>query len=98
MTGLLSGLKILDLTTGIAGPIATMMLADRGADVTRIEPLDPDPFPALDGNRVWHRGKRSATFDLTSSEDRRLFLALAEHADVVIESFAPGRAAELGID
>ncbi|MDB5583591.1 MAG: carnitine dehydratase [Bradyrhizobium sp.] len=98
MTGLLSGLKILDLTTGIAGPIAAMMLADRGGDVTRIEPPEPDPFPALDGNRVWHRGKRSAIFDLTSVRDRELFLALADHADVMIESFAPGRAAELGID
>lgn len=98
MAGLFDGLTVLDLTTGIGGPIATMMLADRGADVTRIEAPEPDPFPALDGNRVWHRGKRSAVFDLTKPDERALFLALAARADILVESFAPGKTAELGID
>jgi crotonobetainyl-CoA:carnitine CoA-transferase CaiB-like acyl-CoA transferase len=98
MTGLFSGLSVLDLSTGVAGPIVTMMLADRGADVTRIESLEPDPFPALDRNRVWHRGKRSAVFDLTRAEDRELVHAMAARADIVVESFSPGKAAELGVD
>jgi len=98
MTNLFSGLKVLDLSGGVAGRVATMMLADRGADVIQVEPQRPDPFQALDGGRVWGRGKRSAEFDLERSDELGLFLELAARADVLVESFAPGRTAELGID
>lgn len=98
MSGLFSDLLVLDLTDGIAGPLATMMLADRGADVIRIERPDAEPFPPLGGERVWHRGKRSARFDPSREEDCRLLSALASKADILVESYAPGRAAELGID
>lgn len=98
MDALFEGLTVLDLTTGIAGPTVTMMLADRGADVIRIEEPEPHPFAALDNGRVWHRGKRSAIFDLETENDRTLFLALAARADVLVESFTPGRATALGID
>src|SRR4051812_8784861 len=97
MTGVLEGLQVLDLTWGIAGPMATMLLADHGADVTRIERPGGEPFAAPDGYRVWHRGKRSAELDLTDDADRDVFLRLARHADVVVESFAPGVADKLGI-
>ena len=60
MGGLFSGLTVIDLTDGIAGPIATMMLADHGADVVKIEPPGGDPFRDQDGYRGWQRGKRSA--------------------------------------
>jgi crotonobetainyl-CoA:carnitine CoA-transferase CaiB-like acyl-CoA transferase len=98
MSGLFDGLKVIDLTTGIAGPMTTMMLADRGADVTRIETPEPHPFPALDGGRVWNRGKRSAILDLDDAADRELLFALIDTADVLVESFSPARADALGLD
>ena len=96
--GILDGLDVLDLSWGIAGPMTGMLLADHGARVTRIEPPHGDPFGELSGTRVWLRGKRRATLDLRDTDDRAVFLALARRADVVIESFAPGVAATLGID
>src|SRR5215207_9923712 len=97
MTGVLDGLRVLDLTWGIAGPIATMLLADHGAAVTRVERPQGDPFDGFSGYRVWHRGKRSAVLDLREPGDREVFLALAAQADVLVESFAPGTTERLGI-
>jgi crotonobetainyl-CoA:carnitine CoA-transferase CaiB-like acyl-CoA transferase len=97
-SGVLSGLEVLDLSWGVAGPMTGMLLADHGARVTRIEPPAGDPFADLSGSRVWLRGKRRATLDLRDEADREVFLALARGADVVIESFGPGVAAKLGID
>ena len=82
MTGVLADLKVLDLSWGIAGPIAGMLLADHGADVTKIEPPGGDPFRTLTGTRVWHRGKRSAVLDLRG-DDRDVLLALVADADVL---------------
>jgi crotonobetainyl-CoA:carnitine CoA-transferase CaiB-like acyl-CoA transferase len=96
--GVLDGLEVLDLSWGISGPMTTMLLADHGARVTRIEPPDGDPWSGLSGYQVWQRGKRSAVLDLKAGSDRRRFLALAARADVVVESFAPGVTARLGID
>jgi len=96
--GILGAVEVLDLSWGIAGPMAGMLLADHGAHVTRIEPPGGDPFAELSGTRVWLRGKRRATLDLRDGSDRDVFLALARRADVVIESFGPGVAAKLGID
>jgi len=98
MAGVLCRLRVLDLSSGIAGPMTAMLLGDHGADVVKIEPPSGDPGRAQLGYRVWQRGKRSAQLNLTSPEDRACFLALAKHADVVIETFAPGEAARLGID
>jgi crotonobetainyl-CoA:carnitine CoA-transferase CaiB-like acyl-CoA transferase len=98
MTGVLDGVVVLDLSQGIAGPIAGMLLADHGARVTKIEPPGGDPSRALSGARVWHRGKRSACFDLDDAHDREDVLALAARADVLLESFAPGEAAARGLD
>jgi crotonobetainyl-CoA:carnitine CoA-transferase CaiB-like acyl-CoA transferase len=98
MAGVFAGLQVLDLSWGTAGPMTTMFLADNGADVTRIEPPDGDPFGDQTGYRVWHRGKRSARLDLRSPEGHQAFLALAGTADVVVDSFSPGTTAELGID
>jgi crotonobetainyl-CoA:carnitine CoA-transferase CaiB-like acyl-CoA transferase len=98
MTSVLAGLNVLDLSRGVAGPIATMLLADNGATVTRIEAPDVDPFASWPGSRVWARGKRSAVLDLKNSTERAQFLALASRADVVVESFRPGVTARLAID
>src|SRR4051812_13300304 len=98
MTGVLDGVTVLDLSWGIAGPLATMLLGDHGARVTRIEPPGGDPFRSFSGSRVWARNKRSAVLDLNDGADRDVFLALAADADVVVDSFAPGTTARLGID
>jgi crotonobetainyl-CoA:carnitine CoA-transferase CaiB-like acyl-CoA transferase len=96
MTGVLSDVKVLDLSWGIAGPIAGMLFADHGAQVTKIEPPGGDPFRTLTGARVWHRGKRSAVLDLPAERD--VLLELVAGADVFLESFAPGTTERLGID
>ena len=103
MTGVLASLKVLDLSSGIAGPMTAMLLGDNGASVTKIEPPGGDPArkqpgPHQLGYHVWQRGKRSAFLDLHNADDKKIFLALAQTADIVVESFAPGEAAKLGID
>src|SRR5687767_2791892 len=98
MTSVLEGIAVLDLSRGVAGPIATMLLADNGAAVTRIESPEPDPFASWPGSRVWARGKRSAVLDLEQPDERERLLALASRADVVVESFRPGVTTRLGID
>ena len=98
MAGAFEGLRVLDLSWGMAGPMTTMLLADNGAEVTRIEPPDGDPFGDQTGYRVWHRGKRSARLDLQSADGREAFLALAASADIVVDSFSPDTTARLGID
>jgi crotonobetainyl-CoA:carnitine CoA-transferase CaiB-like acyl-CoA transferase len=102
MAGALAGLRVLDLTWGMSGPMATMLLADHGADVVKIEPPGGDPFrksgrSAL-GYKTWQRGKRSAILDLKDPADLAVFKTLATHADVVVESFEPGTAERLGVD
>lgn len=97
MAGVLTDLRVVDLSWGVAGPMATMLLADHGADVTRIERPGGPPLPRSRGERVWHRGKRSAELDLRSQADRDVLLRLVESADVLVESFAPGVAESLGI-
>jgi crotonobetainyl-CoA:carnitine CoA-transferase CaiB-like acyl-CoA transferase len=98
MAGVLAGVTVLDLSWGVAGPIATMLLADHGAQVTRIEPPGGAPFGAVSGADVWARGKRSAVLDLTEPSQCDVFLELAQRADVVVESFGPGTTQRLGID
>jgi crotonobetainyl-CoA:carnitine CoA-transferase CaiB-like acyl-CoA transferase len=95
--GVLDGIRVLDLTSGIAGPMTGMLLADHGADVVRIEAPQGDPF-ASSGYQVWQRGKRNAVLDLHDNGDRAAFGRLAARADVLLESFAPGTAASLDID
>ncbi|MCB2062921.1 MAG: CoA transferase [Novosphingobium sp.] len=102
MTGILSGLRVLDLSRGIAGPMTGMMLADHGADTILIEPPGGDWLADAGrcrlGYRTWHRGKRAIQLDLTDEKDREVFLALALHADVLIESYPLGTAQKLGLD
>ena len=98
MPAVLEKIRVLDLSWGIAGPMATMLLADNGADVTKIEPPGGDPFRNQLGYKVWQRGKRSAVLDLKAAADKKTFLALVQAADVLVESYAPGTTQKLGID
>ena len=97
-SGPLADLEVLDLSWGTAGPMTSMLLADCGARVTRVESPRGDPVRDDVAYRVWNRGKRSAVLDLGSAGDRDVFLAHAARADVVLESFEPGVTARLGID
>ena len=98
MAGVFGGLRVIDLSWGTAGPMTTMLLADNGAEVTRVEPPDGDPFRHQSGYRVWHRGKRSARIDLRSDEGRAAIHRLLDRADVLVDSFSPGTMARLGLD
>src|SRR6476661_3819328 len=98
MPGALEGLRIVDLTTGLAGPMATMTLSDHGADVIKIEPPGGDPQRAYVGSVVTNRGKRSVVLDLDDEADRDRLVDLIDTADVLVESFAPGFLATHGLD
>lgn len=98
MSGVLANTRVLDLSWGIAGPMMTMLLADHGADVTKIEPPGGDPFRSQLGYKVWQRGKRSAVLDIKQPADRDALLNLVKEADVFVESFSPGVTTRLGID
>ena len=105
----LAGLRVLDLTQHIAGPYATKLLADNGADVIKIEPPRGDiartlgPFPGDEPGptrsalfTVLNAGKRAMTLDLQSESVRAVFAEMAAGADLVVESFRPGTLAKLG--
>ena len=98
MSGVLEGLKVLDLSWGVAGPMTGMLLGDHGANVTRIERPEGDPFEGLLGYKVWHRGKKNAVLNLKDDADLEIFYKLAADADIVIESFRPGVTSRLKID
>ena len=78
MASVLDGVRVLDLSWGVAGPVAGMLLSDRGADVVKIEPPGGDPFRGSPGYDVWLRGRRSITADLSRPEGRGLFLDLVD--------------------
>lgn len=105
--GPLEGLLVADFSRVLAGPYATMLLADMGASVVKVE------GPSGDETRTWmppvrddvstyylgvNRGKRSIALDLRDPEDAALGRSLARRADVVIENFKPGGLAKYGLD
>jgi crotonobetainyl-CoA:carnitine CoA-transferase CaiB-like acyl-CoA transferase len=98
MPGVLEGVRVVDLTSGVAGPMATMVLSDHGADVIKVEPPGGDPMRAYEGYVVWNRGKRSVVLDLHSGDDREKLLELLATADVLIENFSPGTMARWNLD
>jgi alpha-methylacyl-CoA racemase len=106
-TGPLVGLRILDLTRLLPGPVCTLYLADLGADVVKIEDTGAGDYARNLGNRpgtvsafyrAVNRNKRSAAIDLKNRRGRDAFLALAKNADAIVESFRPGVVSNLSID
>jgi len=102
----LSGLKVLDLSLFLPGPMVTLMMADHGADVIKIEPAGAgEPTRGIgevkNGLSVYfrntQRGKRSIQLDLKAPEGQALFRRLAAEADVLIEAYRPGVADRLGV-
>ena len=98
MVGPCHGLVVLDFSWGMAGGLATAVLADFGADVIKIEPPVGDPFRRHPAWLAWNRGKKSIVLDLKTTEGRKQAEALVGRADVVLESFRPGVTKRLGID
>ena len=103
----LDGIKVVDLSMFLPGPLLTQMMADHGAEVIKIETVDegePNRQIGLmrDGVSCFfantHRGKKSLTLNLKTQEGHAVFMALAKEADVIMESFRPGVAKRLGID
>lgn len=103
----LEGVKVLDFTAVMAGPYCTLMLADMGADVTKIE-----TFPEGDGSRrfepkvndesycfaVLNRNKKSIALDMKQPQGKEIFMQLAVNADIIVENYRPGVTRKLGID
>src|SRR5205823_10121900 len=90
-SGLLTGVRVLDLSIWRPGPYATQLLVELGADVVKIEPPGGDPmrvFPTLFA--VLNAGKRSAAIDLKDHAERDVVLQLARDADALVEAFRPG--------
>jgi crotonobetainyl-CoA:carnitine CoA-transferase CaiB-like acyl-CoA transferase len=100
-----AGLKVIDLSQGIAGPYAAMMLGLYGADVVKVEPPEGD-WSRTVGTRYGDQtafsvganlGKRSIALDLKTDEGQKIVRRLLTHADVFLEGFRPGVAAKLGV-
>ncbi|QMW24160.1 CaiB/BaiF CoA transferase family protein [Sandaracinobacteroides saxicola] len=102
----LTGLRVLDLSQFLPGPALTLMLADHGAEVIKIEPPTGDPArtmaPFEAGHGFWfrnlNRGKQSLPLDLKTPEGKARLTALIATADVFVEGFRPGVIARLGFD
>jgi crotonobetainyl-CoA:carnitine CoA-transferase CaiB-like acyl-CoA transferase len=94
----LHGVRVLDLTWGIPGAVATMMLADYGAEVVHVDRPDGDPAGSATGTRTWDRGKRRVALDLDDPAPRAAFMALAADADVVLVGLDEEDARRLGVD
>jgi crotonobetainyl-CoA:carnitine CoA-transferase CaiB-like acyl-CoA transferase len=96
--GKLSGIKVIDLSVFLPGPMLTMMMADQGAEVIKIETATGDPAreqaPFEAGQSVWfrnlNRGKKSVVLDLKSDGGKARLWELIERADVFVEGFRPG--------
>ncbi|HMO95695.1 MAG TPA: CoA transferase [Tepidiformaceae bacterium] len=106
LQGVLSGVKVLDFSEYIAGPLAGQLLADLGADVTKVEPPHGDfwrhtapvaPFESR-GFMGVNKGKRSISLDLKHPGAKEVLHRLVRNADVVIANYRPGVAARIGVD
>lgn len=97
MPGPLNGLAVVDASWGMPGAVTSMLLADYGALVIKLERPGGGPDLSSVTRKAWERGKSSVRCDLSSPEGVQLALGLLSQADVFIESFGPGRADHLGL-
>ena len=102
--GKLSGIRVIDLSMFLPGPMLTVMMADQGAEVIKVEPAAGDPArtqgPFAGGHSIWfanlNRGKTSVVLDLKSEAGKAALADLIHSADVLVEGFRPGVMARLG--
>ena len=106
MSGTLAGIRVVDLTSALLGPLATQILGDMGADVIKVEPPEGDPIRALGPSRHpgmgayflnINRNKKSVALDLTRSAPRAALLKLVETADVFVHNMRLAAAERLGL-
>jgi crotonobetainyl-CoA:carnitine CoA-transferase CaiB-like acyl-CoA transferase len=97
MSGIFDGIRIVDLTQGMAGGLTTMIFADYGAEVIRLEPPGGDPMWEHPAYLLWQRGKQSVAPDWEGEAGRLQVRRLVEGADIFLESLRPGQAAGLGL-
>jgi crotonobetainyl-CoA:carnitine CoA-transferase CaiB-like acyl-CoA transferase len=99
MTRSLEGMTVLDLSHALSGPFCTMLLAELGADVIKVEPPGGDHFRPSNGGATFavvNRNKRGIAIDLKHTDSAAVMERLIDRADIVIENFTPGTAARLG--
>ncbi|HZZ36194.1 MAG TPA: CoA transferase, partial [Caulobacteraceae bacterium] len=92
------GLRVLDFSQGLAGPMAGMLLADFGAQVLKVEGPDGDRMGHHPGHLMWNRGKARVGLDIAAPKDRTRIHALIAGADVAIFDAGPGVLEPLGLD
>ena len=97
MAGPCTGLTVLDFSLGMPGAICTLVMADYGAEVIKVEPPGGDPFRFQSAWISWNRGKKGIVLDLGTAEGRKRAIQLAGEADVLVESFRPGDMADWGL-
>ena len=97
MAGPCTGLTILDFSLGMPGAICTLVMADYGAEVVKVEPSGGDPFRFQPAWISWNRGKKGIVLDLATAGGREQAVKLAGEVDVLVESFRPGDMAEWGL-
>ena len=102
--GPLNGLKVIDLTSMVSGPVAAAMLADQGAEVIKVEPLHGEQMRLM-GKPInelpamffsCNRGKQSLAMDLKSDQGKQVLWRLIEEADVLLQNFRPGAMQRMG--
>ena len=98
----LAGVKVIEFSHMIMGPAAGLILADMGAEVIKIEPLDGDATRRVQGSgagyfTMYNRNKRSVCVDLKSKEGKATVMKLIEGADILIENFRLGTMERLGL-
>ncbi len=97
MAGPCAGLTVLDFSLGMPGAICTLVMADYGAEVVKVEPPGGDPFRFQPAWISWNRGKKGIVLDLATAEGREDAIQLIGEADVLVESFRPGDMADWGM-
>ena len=97
MAGPCTGLTVLDFSLGMPGALCTLVMADYGAEVIKVEPPGGDPFRVQPAWISWNRGKQGIVLDLSTTAGREHALQLAGAADVLVESFRPGDMADWGL-
>jgi crotonobetainyl-CoA:carnitine CoA-transferase CaiB-like acyl-CoA transferase len=95
--GILEGVRVVDCTDGIAGPVAALLLAEAGAEVVKIERPDGGPARRSLGFATWNRSKLSMVLDLDHESDRHVLDRLLARSDVLLHPFGPQRATALGL-
>jgi crotonobetainyl-CoA:carnitine CoA-transferase CaiB-like acyl-CoA transferase len=92
------GIRVLDCTQGLAGPLASMLLADHGAEVLKLEPPEGDRARDQPGYLTWNRNKKRLTLDLSDAADRERLAPLLAAADVAVFDHSPREIEALGLD